>query len=146
MMQYELRISKNGLIRLQNHAESMLPDEAVALLFGTLSGNYAYATQVELVENISATTLTSFSVDPETEYDLLVEAEKRGEFLVGIFHSHPAPPQPSVRDLRNMQLNPVVWLIASKLTGRWIVKGYVLEENDAAEVLIHVLEPGDSIP
>ncbi len=146
MMQYELQISRNELIRLQDHAERMLPDEAVALLFGTISGISVHVTLVELIENTSATAHTSFSVSPEVEYSLLVEAEQRGESLVGIFHSHPAPPRPSQSDLRNMRFNPVVWLVASKLTGSWIVKGYALEENRAVEVVMHVVESRDSIP
>ena len=145
-MQYELQISRNDLLRLQDHADMMLPDEAVALLFGTISGISVHITRVEFMENTSATAHTSFSVSPEVEYDLLVEAEKRGEFLVGIYHSHPASPRPSQSDLRNMRLNPVVWLVASRLTGSWIVKGYTLEENGAVEVVMHVLESHDSIP
>lgn len=146
MMQYELQISSNDLIRLQDHAERMLPDEAVALLFGTISGISVHVTRVEIMENTSSIARTSFSVSPEVEYGLLVEAEKRGESLVGIFHSHPAPPRPSQSDLRNMHLNPVVWLVASKLTGSWIVKGYVLEEKGAVKVVMHVVRSRDSIP
>jgi len=145
-MQYELQISGNDLIRLQDHAERILPDEAVALLFGTISGISVHVTRVELMENTSPDARTSFSVSPEVEYGLLVEAEKRGESLIGIFHSHPAPPRPSQSDLRNMRFNPVVWLVASKLTGSWIVKGYVLEENSAVKVVMHVVKSRDSIP
>jgi proteasome lid subunit RPN8/RPN11 len=146
MMQYELQISRNDLIRLQDHADMMAPDEAVALLFGTISGISVYVARVELMENTSVAAHTSFSVSPEVEYSLLLEAEKRGESLIGIFHSHPAPPRPSQSDLRNMHLNPVVWLVASKLSGSWIVKGYTLEENGAVEVVMHVLESRDPIP
>ena len=144
-MRHELQILKNDLIRLQAHAESVHPDEAVALVFGTISGTSICATLVEPVENISTTTLTSFSVNPETEYHLLTEAEKRGEHLVGIFHSHPAPPYPSQRDLKNMKLNPVVWLVASRLTGNWVIKAYVLKENGVEEAFIRVLQSGASV-
>jgi len=146
MMQYQLHISRRNLTRLYEHAEMLLPVEAVALLFGTTSGVSVYANRVELMENTSKTILTSFSVDPEAEYNLLIEAEKRGESLVGIFHSHPAPPKPSLTDMRNMYLNPVIWLIASKLTGKWIIKGYVLDADDTPEVVIHVEELDDSVP
>ncbi|RDE11817.1 MAG: hypothetical protein C4K48_10935 [Candidatus Thorarchaeota archaeon] len=145
-MQYELQISSTDLTRLQDHAERMLPDEAVALLFGTISGISVHLTRVELMENTSTTAHTSFSVSPEVEYTLLVEAEKRGESLVGIFHSHPAPPRPSQSDLRNMRFNPVVWLVASKLAGSWIIKGYALEGNGPVEVVMHVVKSRDSIP
>jgi len=146
MIHNQLHISRKELDRLYEHAEVHLPDEAVALLFGTTSDISVYVNRIELMKNTSTTTLTSFSVDPEAEYYLLMEAERRGEALVGIFHSHPAPPKPSLTDLRNMHLNPVVWLVASKLTGSWVIKGYVLDDDEAVEIVINVAELDDSIP
>jgi proteasome lid subunit RPN8/RPN11 len=146
MKKYGLLISSEDLSRLKKHAEDMLPSEAVALLFGTISGDSVSTTRIELMENTASASLTSFSVDPEAEYALLVDADERDELLVGIFHSHPAPAQPSSRDLRNMRLNPVVWLIASKFSGSWIIKGYLLGNGEVLEVAIHVFEGNDSIP
>ncbi|MHA2063342.1 MAG: M67 family metallopeptidase [Candidatus Thorarchaeota archaeon] len=127
-MQLVLRLSQNYLKRLHNHAEQSLPFEAAALLFGNVQDNDVVVSRIELVQNV-AESKTSFSVEPETEYKLLVEAEERGEDLVGIFHSHPAPPKPSSSDLRNMRLNPVVWLISSKLTGSWESRAYILDDD-----------------
>ena len=132
-MQFVLRLSENDLNRLHNHAEQSLPLEAAALLFGRVQDNNVVVKCIELVEN-AADSKTSFSVDPETEYKLLVEAEERGEDLIGIFHSHPAPPKPSSSDLRNMRLNPVVWVISSKLTGSWESRAYILEDDNLNEV------------
>jgi proteasome lid subunit RPN8/RPN11 len=89
--------------------------------------------RIELMENKAKST-TTFEVDPEVEYRLLVEAESKGQDLIGIFHSHPAPPQPSSSDKRNMKLNPVVWLIASKTTGRWESRAYIMEDDEVVEV------------
>ena len=136
MMHYELFISQQDLLRLHRHAETNLPREAVALLFGAISENIVRANRIELVENESKTDRTAFSVNPEIEYQLLIEAEEQGEALVGIYHSHPAPPAPSKTDLRNMRLNQVVWLISSKLTGDWITKAYILLGDNVDEVSI----------
>ena len=92
--------------------------------------------RVELMENESNASRTAFSVNPENEYKLLIEAETQGESLVGIYHSHPAPPEPSTADLRNMRLNPVIWLISSKLTGSWVTKAYILKDENANEISI----------
>jgi proteasome lid subunit RPN8/RPN11 len=132
-VQLVLRLSENGLNSLHTHAEQSLPLEAAALLFGRVQDNDVFVSCIELVPNI-ANSKTSFSVDPETEYRLLVEAEERGEDLVGVFHSHPAPPKPSTSDLRNMRLNPVVWLISSKLTGSWISRAFILDADNLNEV------------
>lgn len=144
MMHYELHVSEQDFVRLQQHAEINLPREAVALLFGIISENIVCVNRVELLENESKANRTAFSVNPENEYKLLIEAEERGESLVGIYHSHPAPPEPSKTDLRNMRLNPVIWLIASKLTGYWITKAYILQNENANEIPIKYRNSIDS--
>ena len=144
MMQYELQLFEQDCARLQQHAEFCLPDEAVALLFGVIIENNVFVNRVELMENESKANRTTFSVNPESEYQLLVEAEEIGESLVGIYHSHPAPPEPSATDLRNMRLNPVVWLIASKQTGEWITKAHILEDGSPNEIPIKYRKPIDS--
>lgn len=135
-MRYELHIFEQDFVRLQQHAETNLPGEAVAFLFGIISENIMCVNRVELMENESKASRTAFSVNPENEYKLLIEAEAQGESLAGIYHSHPAPPKPSTTDLRNMRLNPVVWLIASKFTGSWITKAYLLEDGNTNEISI----------
>jgi hypothetical protein len=46
---------------------------------------------------------------------------------------------PSSSDLDNMQLNPVVWLIASKTSGVWSSKGFVLDDAAAVEIPIIII-------
>jgi len=95
-------------------------------------------THIECVRNESDKAATSFYVNPEEEYQLLIDAEARGEELVGIFHSHPAALMPSSSDLENMRLNPVVWMIASKTSGAWSSKGFVLDDAIAVEIPIMI--------
>lgn len=133
-MQYTLHLSIMDLNHLHKHAESNLPLEAAALLFGHVSDLAVKVSHIELVQNEASSSKTSFMVNPEEQYRLLVEAEERGEELVGIFHSHPAPPFPSSRDRQNMKLNPVVWLIASKDSGKWVSKAFLMEDDQVQEV------------
>ena len=67
-MHYELHITEQDFARLQQHAETNLPGEAVALLFGIISENNVSANRIELMENESKTSRTAFSVNPENEY------------------------------------------------------------------------------
>ncbi|MFW9963485.1 MAG: M67 family metallopeptidase [Candidatus Sifarchaeia archaeon] len=133
-MQYTLHLSLMHLNILHNHAETSLPLEAVALLFGRMVDQSIAVNRIELVQNEASSNITSFMVNPEVQYQLLVEAEERDEDLVGIFHSHPAPPFPSNRDKQNMKLNDVVWLIASKESGSWLSKAYLMENEQIKEV------------
>ena len=138
-MQYTLHLRNRDLILLHNHAENCLPLESVALLFGIIEEQLVVVRRIECVRNESDEATTSFYVNPEEEYQLLIDAEARGEELVGIFHSHPAAPMPSSSDLDNMRLNPVVWLIASKRSGAWSSKGFVLDGAVAVEIPIVIM-------
>jgi len=123
---------------LHNHAETNLPLEAAALLFGQVSEFSVLVNRIVLVHNEAHSSTTSFMVNPEEQYRLLIEAEEKGEDLVGIFHSHPAPPYPSSRDQQNMKLNPVVWLIASKDSGNWVTNAFLLDDDQVKEVDLYL--------
>jgi proteasome lid subunit RPN8/RPN11 len=135
---YRVKISEKNMDQLEAHAEAELPYEAVALLFGREDGKKVHVESIRLVENVSSVPKTEFSVEPEQEYNLLLEAEKRDEHLVGIYHSHSAPPYPSDKDLENMRLNKVVWLIASKRSGTWASKAFLFIDNQPEEIPLEI--------
>ena len=138
-MQYTLHLRNRDLNLLHTHAGNCLPLESVALLFGVIRGHLVVVTRIECVRNESDKAATSFYVNPEEEYQLLIDAEAQGAELVGIVHSHPAAPIPSSSDLDNMRLNPVVWLISSKTSGAWSSKGFVLDNAVAVEIPIIIM-------
>jgi len=135
-MQYRLHLSNDNLLKLHEHAEANLPTEAAALMFGNISEHSIFVEYVELVLNESTSSITSFKVNPEEQYRLLVAAEERQEELVCIFHSHPAPPFPSTTDRRNMKLNPVVWLIASKENRNWESRAFLMVDDAVEEIML----------
>lgn len=137
--QLSLQLSKTDLDKLYEYSENCLPNEAVALLFGRVIDEAVVVTQVETVKNESNYKETSFSVNPEEEYRLLIEAESRAETMVAIYHSHPVPPHPSPSDLRNMRLNPVIWLISSKSSGNWDSRAFILDNNNVVEVPVQIV-------
>lgn len=134
-MDYRLRLSGNELRNLYDHAERSLPLESVALLFGQVSDKYIIVSRIEIVEN-SSKSHTEFSVDPVVQYELYLKAEGYGDELVCIFHSHPTSAKPSSMDIKNMKLNPVVWLIASKISGHWDSKAFILQDGQVHEITV----------
>ncbi len=138
-MQLTLLLSKSDLEQLYHHAESCLPLESVALVFGKIEDTVLRTTRIEYLEN-SADSRVRFAVEPEEQYRLLIEAEERDEEMIGVFHSHPAPPRPSDTDVHYMRVNPVVWLIASKLTGEWVCAAFILEDDEINEVMLSLDE------
>jgi proteasome lid subunit RPN8/RPN11 len=137
-MQYMLHLSITHLNTLHTHAEANLPLEAAALLFGQVLGHSVIVNRVEPVHNEAPSSITSFTVNPEEQYRLLVKAEEQGDELVCIFHSHPAPPYPSSKDKQNMKLNDVVWLIASKESGNWVSSAFLMDDNEVKEVALYL--------
>ncbi len=137
----ELVISADHLETLSSHAMALMPYEAPALLFGRLENDRAIVTRVETVENALKST-TAFEIDAEREYRLIEDAEKRQEEIIGIFHSHPTQPEPSVRDLENMRLNPVAWLIAAFREGEWRMAAFAYQNGHAVRLKMTVI-PGD---
>ncbi len=87
--------------------------EKAALLFGRLEGDSAVVSRGVVAVNEEESP-THFRVDPTFLLRALEDADARGEELVGLLHVHPAPPEPSAEDLRFMEANPIVWIIASK--------------------------------
>lgn len=75
-----------------------------------------------------------FQISPELVVAELKKAETEGLELVGIFHSHPTTPYPSVVDLENMKLwVNVFWLIFSLTEGKiavHLIRNKVLEEME----------------
>ena len=135
---YRLCLLESDLGVLHLLAERVLPLESVALLFGNVEHADVIVKRIELVENSSKLT-TRFSVDPVVQYQLLIDAEKRGEDMVGIYNSHPTLAKPSSIDKKNMRLNPVVWLIASKNSSVWESKAFILDGDKIIEISIDLM-------
>jgi proteasome lid subunit RPN8/RPN11 len=104
-----------------------LPKEGCALLLGTYidQGLTAKVVRVAETKNI-AQSVAAFEIDPEHQFSILSGAADEGLEQVGIYHSHPAPPEPSASDLEFMQYNPCVWVIDGLKRLRFRMKAYQL--------------------
>ena len=91
----------------------MVPIEACALLFGTITPEAVAVEKVVVTRNILQST-ERFEINPEVAVKTIAESEKEGLELVGFFHSHPAPAAPSSIDRAFMRLwGEMMWLILS---------------------------------
>jgi proteasome lid subunit RPN8/RPN11 len=121
----------NNLVSL---AENMLPNESCAILVGRTTGKDVHIINLIPMRNSDSSKVT-FSMDPQQLIDIYQKVEKQDMHVVGIFHSHPAEPMPSLIDKKFMEINPVVWIIYSTTTHR--SSAYIFEEK-IKEVQMHI--------
>lgn len=64
-------------------------------------------------------TSISFKISPNDTYNAIKRAEEDKLEIIGIYHTHPAPPEPSLKDREGMKAWPGIWLIIDSRTGRY---------------------------
>ena len=106
-----LSITRVVAEELMTHARAELPNEACALLSGSLAAGTA--THVYPARNAEASPLR-YNVHPEDLVRITFAIEDAGEDLVAIFHSHTrSPAVPSATDRRTAQYPDVFYLLAT---------------------------------
>jgi proteasome lid subunit RPN8/RPN11 len=132
-----LRITREQSRLLIEETRKRCPEEACGLLFGDVSGKEAVVKKTVTVRNVLESP-TNFQIDPEEFLRELSEAEKEGMQFIGFFHSHPTTPQPSVTDLRYMQLWPgEIWLVISSTD--YTMKAYRTVDGEVVEVPVEII-------
>ena len=122
-----INLPKSLLKLIIEHAKKSAPYESVSILAGTVKEKKATVKEIFTPENIDHSTVT-FSVDPLYLLDIYTDIDNKNLEVVGIFHTHPAPPYPSGTDKQFMSVNKCVWLISTTKTPDE-PKGYLLLEN-----------------
>ncbi|MBH5318194.1 M67 family metallopeptidase [Paenibacillus sp. GSMTC-2017] len=106
------KITKSAYEELILICSKALPMEACGVL--ARSENEDAATIIFPIKNVHNSPSNSFSFDPKEWTTAFFEMQKKGQTLVGIYHSHPhSAPFPSLRDYSG-------FLPSSELT-YWIV-------------------------
>jgi len=117
------------------HVTRHLPLEACGLLAGTDQ-------RVEKVIGVrnQAQSPVRFVMDPHEQLRAFDWIESHGLDLLAIFHSHPAGPETaSATDIREAAYE-VVHVIWSRSGGGWGARGFWIENGQASEVTLRVVE------
>jgi len=134
-----LQLTKEQLQLLREEARRSHPVEACALLFGKLVKGNAVVTKIVTTPNILRSTVR-FEVDPHVVYAAFEQADQEGLQFIGLFHSHPAPPNPSAVDLKYMRLwGDAVWLISSSIDGN--IAAFQMVNSEIHEIAIKAQPP-----
>ncbi len=98
-------------------------EELAGVMLGYRIHDTAYVRDFKIGENILHDPYRFF-LDPEQLYKFIVEGEEKGLEIVALWHTHPTSPNPSLIDLKYMELWPIVWIITSSLTGEFTASLY----------------------
>ena len=121
---------------LRAHAQTMLPNEACALLGGDAATGAV--TSLHVARNAAASP-HRFELEAADLVRLVHAIEHAGEEMVAIFHSHPAGPAgPSAADIREARY-PAFQLVASIAGGEWTLRAWRIDGNVASEVSVEVV-------
>lgn len=88
-----LKISKTELDGLRQHGEETYPHECCGVLLGQVDGDTRVVTSVERCGNTRKDSPQNrYNIDPAELVCIQREGRKRGEDIVGFYHSHPDHP------------------------------------------------------
>jgi len=131
-----LRLTSEQLRLLRNESRKTHLIEACALLFGRLNDGEAVVTRVVMMPNVLKSSIR-FEANPQTVFKAFEQADRDELQFIGLFHSHPAPAQPSAVDLKYMRLwGEAVWLVLSSSDGN--IAAFQMTNGELHEVALKV--------
>jgi proteasome lid subunit RPN8/RPN11 len=133
---------KRTLIISRTHSQEMLEyvDKHVPLeACGLLAGKHDRVEKVITVRN-QAQSAVRFVMEPYEQLQALDWIDSNDLDLLGIFHSHPMGPETvSMTDIAEAAYE-VVHLIWSRTQGHWQARGFWIENGNATEVSLKIVE------
>jgi [CysO sulfur-carrier protein]-S-L-cysteine hydrolase len=112
-----------------------LPEEGCGLLAGV--GDYIH--EVIPVENIEHSPVR-YRMAPQDQLKAFLHMEEKSLELLGIYHSHPQGPEtPSETDIAEAYYPEAIYVIISKMTSEWRMRGFSLQNKLLQEVVITVI-------
>lgn len=107
-----ISICSSQFTKLLNHVRLNKSIEVVGIGVGVINGDYVRVRYIELCKNIAENPEFEFLIDPSCFYRVYRIIAETGEDVVAIIHSHVVGDvKPSIRDLSNMRLWGIPWII-----------------------------------
>jgi proteasome lid subunit RPN8/RPN11 len=131
-----IRLRRTQINMLLKEAREKYPVEACGVLFGLIKSDEILVEKIVPLKNILNSEVM-FQVNSEEFLKTLIEHEEIGLQHIGFFHSHPGSPNPSLIDLKYMELWPEsIWIIIS--CTNFMVAAYQFSNGELKEVDIIV--------
>ena len=134
-MKQELIISRKHWQEMLEYVDKHVPLEAC----GLLAGRHDRVEKMIAVRN-QAQSPVRFVMEPYEQLQAFDWIDSSGLDLLGIFHSHPAGPEAvSATDIAEAAYE-VVHLIWSRTQGHWQALGFWIEDGNAMEVKLQIVD------
>ena len=132
-----LEISADIFKQIVVQAQAEAPVEACGILAGR-DNKVEKLYKMTNVDNSS----DHFMMEPAEQFKVVKAIRSAGLEMVAIYHSHPeTPARPSAEDIRLALTPDVIYVIVSLQNGkRPAVKGFLIEDGNAVEVLVKIPE------
>lgn len=127
-----IKLSKEDLDNIIEHAKSELPNEACGLIAGTVNGEDKEIKKVYYLTNIDHSN-EHFSLDPKEQLAAIKDMRANGYKPLGNWHSHPeSPSRPSEEDKRLAYDSSASYLILSLMEqDHPVLNSFHIEGNQA---------------
>ena len=130
-----LIISKQQVHEITVYLNEHIPLEAC----GLLAGKNDQVEKIFFVRN-QAQSPVRFVMDPYEQLQAFDWIETNGLDLLGIFHSHPSGPETaSPTDITEASYS-VIHIICSRKGDQWKMRGFWIEDGQATEVMLQIVE------
>jgi len=135
-MNEPLKIKKQIIDDILNHARSDAPIEACGYLAGTKS----LISQAYPLSNIDKSA-EHFSFSPKEQFSTLRQARNEGIEIRGVYHSHPnSPARPSPEDIKLAFDPELIYVIVSLAAeGPGAVRAFRIIEGKVSEITMEVI-------
>jgi [CysO sulfur-carrier protein]-S-L-cysteine hydrolase len=134
-MKTHLALERTHVQEIMEHAGIHAPLESC----GLLAGKNDRVEKVLFVQN-QAQSPVRFVMEPYEQLRAFEWIEANGLDLLGIFHSHPAGPEiASPIDIAEAAY-AVVHVICSTSDGKWKLRGFWIENGEAVETVLEIVE------
>ncbi len=107
--------------------------EVAGFLIGSTSGNSVFVEELLVGDNLDSSP-HSFRLDPYAIVSAHELAKIMNLEVVALVHSHPAPPYPSIKDVKGMRLWPIPWVVVDSVSLEF--RAWILKDLGVEEVLI----------
>lgn len=110
------------------------PNEACAIL----AGKGSEVSKIYKMTNIEKSPVSYF-MDSQEQFKVMKDIRENGLSMLAIFHSHPSSPAyPSAKDISIAFYDDCIYVIASLIEKKPIVKGFLIKEGRVRDVEVGI--------